>query len=244
MRIPRSLAPLGLLSLAACATAPAADTASPVASAQPPAIHWVRSSAEHRAVFLQVYRSASERVRELAFQRQAGTWAVILDADETVLDNSTYQRRLAERGASFSNDTWNAWVREEAATVKPGAADFIELVRRLGGRVAIVTNRDEEVCDPTRRNLDALGIDVDVVLCQAPGERGKEGRFAAVEEGSTPADLPPLDVVMWVGDNIHDFPGMSQDVRDAPAGAFDAFGRRWFVVPNPMYGSWERVAPR
>jgi acid phosphatase len=164
---------------------------------------------------------------------------VILDADETVLDNSTYQMRLARRGEAFSNETWNDWVREEAAGAQPGAGRFIELVRTLGGRVAVVTNRDEPVCDATRRNLTALGIEVDVVLCQAEGERGKEGRFAAVQQGTTPAGLPPLDVVMWVGDNIHDFPGLDQRVREGPPGPYELFGRRWFVLPNPMYGSWE-----
>jgi len=206
----------------------------------PLAVHWVRSSAEHRAVFVQVYRDAAEHVREVEVGLPDGRWGVILDADETVLDNSTYQRRLADRGESFSNDTWNAWVREEAATAQPGAPGFIELVRSLGGRVAIVTNRDEEVCDATRRNLAALSIAVDVVLCQQPGERGKGGRFRAVQEGTAAAGIPPLEVVAWLGDNIQDFPGLSQDVRDAPESALDLFGLRYFLLPNPMYGSWER----
>ena len=244
MRIPRLAVLPVVLVLAACASSPApapAPAATAISPAPlPPAIHWVRNSAEHRAVFLQTYRAASERVRELAEGREAGSWAVILDADETVLDNSPYQVRLAERGERFSNETWNAWVREEDAGAQPGAADFIELVRALGGRVAIVTNRDEVVCDPTRRNLAELGIAVDVVLCQAPGERGKEGRFAMVREGRTSADLPPLDVVMWLGDNIHDFPGLDQDVRNGDPAAYRFFGRRYFVLPNPMYGSWER----
>lgn len=243
MRISRLSALPLLFVLGACASGPAGDTASPtpaIADGLPPAVHWVRNSAEHRAVFLQTYRAASERVRELAEGREAGTWAVILDADETVLDNSTYQRRLAERGEGFTTESWNAWVREEDAGEQPGAARFIELVRSLGGRVAIVTNRDEVVCDPTRRNLEELGIAVDVVLCQAPGEEGKEGRFAAVREGTTHAGLPPLAVVMWLGDNIHDFPGLDQDIRRGGDGPYELFGRRYFVLPNPMYGSWER----
>lgn len=243
MRIARLSALPLVLVLAACATSPAPDTASPatavVSDGLPPAIHWVRNSAEHRAAFVQTYRAAASRVRELADGRERGTWAVILDADETVLDNSPYQVRLAERGAAFDIETWNAWVREEDARVLPGAADFIGLVRSLGGRVAIVTNRDEVVCDPTRRNMDALGVEVDVVLCQAPGESGKEGRFEAVQEGRTHAGLPPLDVVMWLGDNIHDFPGLDQDIRDGDSRPYELFGRRYFLLPNPMYGSWE-----
>lgn len=242
---PSSLSALALL-LTACAgrgAPPGASAAGPATGEEgslPPAIHWVRNSAEHRAVFVQVYRDARERLGELARGREPGTWAVVLDADETVLDNSTYQRRLAERGESFSTGTWNAWVREEEATAKPGAAAFVTYARELGGRVAVVTNRDEEVCDATRANLDALGIRVDVVLCQQPGEQGKEARFRAVREGTTPAELPPLEVLLWLGDNIHDFPGLDQEVRNAPPSAIEPFGRRYFLLPNPMYGSWER----
>jgi len=159
-----------LLLVTACATA--APTP-PAATTLPNDIRWAGSSAEYRAIFIQTYRLATERVRELAAGRERGTWAVILDADETVLDNWEYQRRLAETGSRFATNTWNAWVREIAADSLPGAAGFIRTVRELGGRVAIVTNRDNVVCDETRRNFEKLGIRVDAVLCQAPGERGK-----------------------------------------------------------------------
>ncbi|MFI5257962.1 MAG: HAD family acid phosphatase [Gemmatimonadales bacterium] len=52
--------------------------------------------------------------------------------------------------------------------------------------------------------------------------------------------MPPLRVLMWVGDNIQDFPALTQAaMRSAPASAFDEFGERFVVLPNPMYGSWE-----
>jgi 5'-nucleotidase (lipoprotein e(P4) family) len=232
---------LALALLAGCATMPPAAVATAPLKND---VHWARTAAEHRGVFLQTYRVATDRARELAAGRAPGTWAVILDADETVLDNSEYQRRLMLRGERFASDTWNDWVREAAADSLPGAAGFIRAVRELGGRVAIVTNRDEPVCEPTRRNLDSLGITVDVVLCQAAGEEGKIARFTAVQRGTTNVALPPLDVLMYVGDNIHDFPGQSQQLRGAQPSAYDNFGRNWFLLPNPMYGSWERNPPR
>ena len=237
---------LALVAGACAATAPAgAGAPSPAGTeAQPPAIHWTRASAEHRVLFLQVYRQASESVRAREGRHPDGRWAVILDADETVLDNSEYQRRRAALGLGFTPETWAAWVEEEAAPALPGAADFIATVRRLGGRVAIVTNRDEPLCDATRRNLSDLGIAVDVVLCRQPGASDKNPRFLAVQEGTTPAGLPPLEVLAWVGDNIQDFPGMGQEARGAAAAALAPFGERWFLLPNPMYGSWERLPPR
>lgn len=233
-----------LMLMASCASAPPAVPTQPAdataAGAVPRDVHWVRSAAEFRAIFVQTYRAATDRLRELVAGRPTGSWAVIMDADETILDNSEYQRRIGLRGESFDIATWNEWVREQAADSLPGAAAFIRAVSELGGRVAIVTNRDEIVCDETRANLQRLAMTVDVVLCQVPGESGKAGRFDAVRRGTTPAGLPPLDVVMFVGDNIHDFPGATQQLRDAAPAAFAAFGDTWFVLPNPMYGSWER----
>ncbi|MGQ0736154.1 MAG: 5'-nucleotidase, lipoprotein e(P4) family, partial [Acidobacteriota bacterium] len=218
-----------------------ANAPAPLAATLPEAIRWVRAAAEHRAIFLQVYGAASERVREAAAGRAKGTWAVILDADETILDNSTYQMRRAAEGLAFTNETWNAWVREERAPALPGTGPFLALVRDLGGRIAIVTNRDDEVCAETRRNIAAVGLVADMVLCRVMGASDKNPRFEAVQKGTAAPGIGPLDVVLWIGDNIQDFPRLSQEIHQQPPEALAAFGRTYFVLPNPMYGSWERL---
>lgn len=233
------------LTLAACAPTvapPPAPTPAPAAGATrlPNDIHWFRNSAEHGALLLQIYRNAGDQLRELARGQAPDTWAVILDADETVLDNSLYQVRITQRGERFASETWNAWVREARATALPGSMEFVQLVRQLGGRVAIVTNRDEIVCPETRQNLRMLRILVDVVLCKPEGPSDKNPRFRAVAQGTAAPGLPPLRVLMYVGDNIQDFPTLTQEVRNAPASALERFGRSYFMLPNPMYGSWER----
>jgi 5'-nucleotidase (lipoprotein e(P4) family) len=235
---------IALIALAGCAgraPVPLMTTdPSPAASATlPPAIHWSRNAAEHSAVFRQTYRIAGERLRGLVAGRAAGSWAVILDADETVLDNSTYQKERAAIGLGYTSDSWNEWVRRIEATALPGANEFIASARALGGRVAIVTNRIEAVCAETRENLVRIGVVVDVVLCRPPESSDKNPRFQAVQNGTTGADLPPLDVVMWVGDNIQDFPGLDQDLRMMAGPSYTAFGERYIILPNPMYGSWE-----
>ena len=246
MKILSALVAAAALAACAPATAPPAAPSPEGAVALPGTplpndIRWVRSAAEHDAIFLQTYRAATAEVREEAARRRPGTWAVILDADETVLDNSEYQRRLARSGGTFSSDTWNAWVREEEAAALPGATEFIATVQDLGGRVAIVTNRDASVCPETRANLVALGIRPDAVLCQT-GPSDKNPRFELVRSGATPEGLPPLEVIVWVGDNIQDFPELTQAAAAAP-GALAPFGERYFLLPNPMYGSWERLPP-
>jgi 5'-nucleotidase (lipoprotein e(P4) family) len=235
--------------LAGCRSAGSAGPAGPgpvaVAPAtDPPAVHWTRTAAEHRAVFVQTYAWAEQRVREQTAGRSASTWAVILDADETVIDNSTYQKERAAVGGAFTPDTWSAWVRRREATALPGAARFIAQVRSLGGRVVIVTNRTQSECEDTRANFMTLGILVDMMLCRPADTSDKNPRFAAVQNGTAMPGVPALEVVMWVGDNAQDFPSLTQRLGAAPDSAFALFGTRYVVLPNPMYGSWERNPAR
>ncbi len=79
----------------------------------------------------------------------------------------------------------------------------------------------------------------DVMLCKPAGGPGdKNPRFEAVARGTTPAGLPPLTIVAFLGDNIFDFPGLSQAIAQQSDDAFAKFGKEFFVLPNPMYGSW------
>lgn len=244
----RRFAPAFLL-LSACASAPVTtpETTIPAGAevaSLPPAerhreVHWFRTAAEYRALALQTFRAAGTRLRSLEAPLADGSWAVIMDADETILDNSLYEKRIAETGEVFTEEGWDAWVAEEAATAIPGSDEFVALVHRLGGRVAVVTNRHEGLCPATVRNLHALGIQPDVVLCETETSQ-KEARFAMVAEGTASPELGPLRVLMWIGDNIGDFPDLEQALRDAPAAEYRLFGDRYFVLPNPMYGSWMR----
>ena len=232
---------LGTTACASTRSAPAAQASTPVASdSLPNDVKWVRNSAEYRALTREVYSLAGDRLPELVRALPAHGWAVILDADETVLDNSEYQRRLAVAHAPFDAKSWTAWVNERAALAVPGARAFTTLVRSLGGRVAIVTNRSMAECDATRENLRGVGIEADLVLCQPAGEADKNPRFERVQSGSAAPGLPALTVVEWLGDNIQDFPSLTQAVRTDSA-ALGEFGKRYFILPNPMYGSWEHV---
>jgi 5'-nucleotidase (lipoprotein e(P4) family) len=222
-------------------SAAAAGTASPAATFRAPeAIRWARDSAEHRALFLQVYRAATAHVERMATKHSTDTWAVALDADETVIDNSVYQLERARAGLGFDRASWHAWTARREAIPLPGAAAFLARVRALGGRIAIVTNRTMSECPDTEAVFVAHGLAYDVMLCRPDaGPSDKNPRFEAVARGTTGAGLPPLEIVAYVGDNILDFPGRSQALREKGDEAFADFGERFFVLPNPMYGSWE-----
>lgn len=200
------------------------------------AIHWVRTSAEYRALCLQTYAAATRAVEASAAGRPARSWTVILDADETVLDNSLYQKERSAQGRGYSVESWDAWVKRREAGDVPGSRAFLEKVRSLGGVVAIVTNRSAAQCDATRANLAQLALPFDVVLCQAGPSSDKQARFGEVAQGR--------EVLAWVGDNIRDFPDGSQALRASPEAELARFGSRVFVLPNPMYGSWEKNPDR
>jgi 5'-nucleotidase (lipoprotein e(P4) family) len=228
---------------------PIASPASPAAAGTPAApaapaatlpndIRWVQRSAEYRALVLQAYRAAATRVEQQATSRTAGSWAVILDADETIISNLRYQ--IERVGLGYSSETWAAWVRRREATPLPGAAAFLARVRGLGGRIAIVTNRLEAECADTIAVFKTHSLSFDAMLCRPDqGPSDKNPRFEAVAAGKTAAGNTPLEVLAFVGDNIQDFPALGQSVREKGEAALAEFGVRYFLLPNPMYGSWE-----
>ena len=214
----------------------------PAASELPKEIRWVRGSAEYPAVLVQTYRLARAALERRAAGREPGTWAVAIDADETLISNSEQSKEAAlGAGGSFA-EQWDAWVERRAAPALPGAREFLERVHELGGKVAVVTNRRQRHCPQTADNLRAQRLPFDVVLCRGE-DRDKSPRWQSVEDGTASPELPPLEIVMWLGDNIHDFPGLDQELRFAGPEAMGEFGDRFFVLPNPLYGSWEHNPP-
>jgi 5'-nucleotidase (lipoprotein e(P4) family) len=237
---------LFVLGAAAACGAPARGTSPPspapaeaVATRElPDNLFWVQHAAEYRALTRQAYAMAAAHLEDTVPTLAGRAWGVILDADETILDNSEYEQRRAQMDSVYTEPTWAVWVHEEAATEVPGASAFTREVRRLGGRLVVVSNRADSLCGPTLANLQRLGVTPDVVLCAQPGHSDKNLRFRSVQNGTASADLPALEIVEWIGDNIKDFPDLTQAARDDPS-ALARFGRMYFMLPNPVYGSWQ-----
>lgn len=203
------------------------------------ATHWMRNSAERKALFHQVYRLAGEKLEKLVRGKSRGTWAVSLDADETIIDNSLYNAERERMGGRFSSETWKRWSERRKAKVLPGVKRFLQKVRALGGKIAIVTNRRFDKREDTKAVFQAEGIPYDILLLRTRS-REKEGRWQQIQEGTASPGQPPLEIVMWIGDNIGDFPNLTQSHRFEGPDPFKDFGERYFVLPNPMYGSWWR----
>lgn len=218
---------------------------------------WVQTSAEYAATALQAYRTAA-RMLDAALADDDWTAAleqlqqdgyddlppaVVLDVDETVLDNAAYQARLITRDVAYSAETWDAWVQEAAAVPVPGAVAFTQYAHERGVRVFYLTNRRSHLEAATRRNLAAYGFPLaegeDVVIT-----RGEQPAWAASDKGPRRAALVDrYRILLLVGDNLGDF---LSDVEQAPAARAalvepyeDFWGTRWIMLPNPQYGSWE-----
>ncbi len=221
---------------------------------------WMQRAPEYRAITEQVYRQAAERIAApapgsaaleqsevLADVLARLPTAVVLDLDETVLDNSVYQARLLRDRSNFNPLTWGEWVKAGEAEAIPGARDFIALARRLGHTVFYISNRDcatppptaDDACPAktaTMRNLVTLGIDPapdpERLLLRAERPEwvsGKTARRAFIAAN--------YRIVAMVGDDLGDFVDPRAFVADR-ARLAPRFGSTWFLLPNPIYGSW------
>ena len=258
------------LSLGACRTMPAAEggTAAadtPAATATVPAddnlnaVLWMQRAAEYRATCETVYHAAADRLdaalkdpdwdalvpAERASAAKGLPPAVVLDVDETVLDNSPYQARLVRSGGEYDEVSWDGWVREEKAQPVPGVLDFAKAATARGITLIYISNRAEHLGPATLSNLRKAGLPVkddSVFLGLGTFVEGCE------QEGSEKLCRRQLAgrkyrVLMQFGDQLGDFAQVvanTPDARDALEAQYRGwFGQRWWALPNPSYGSWE-----
>jgi 5'-nucleotidase (lipoprotein e(P4) family) len=208
---------------------------------------YVQRSAEYRALCLQTYRSAAQQLPSLLdsairnlgptalAQRPA---AIVLDLDETVLDNSLYAGWQIRHGAAYSSPSWQTWVDKAQAEAVPGVRDYLETARRLGLQILYLSNRKRSQWAATESNLKNLGLPVeglDSMLLRQEGH-DKQARRDAVTAKAT--------VLQWVGDNLQDMNNFQtftseEERQQALDRQVNRLGRDWILLPNPVYGPWE-----
>lgn len=215
---------------------------------------WMQRSVEYKANSLAVYalgriqldKALAEKSWTAATE-QTGNYqdlspAVVLDLDETAMDNSAYQAGLVTTNGEFSSKTWDAWVKAEKATAVPGAVEFTQYAESKGVKVFYVTNRNADQEEPTRRNAQALGFpmggNVDTFLMS------KEKPDWGSAKGTRRAYIAKeYRIVLLFGDNFGDFSdaynGSEADRLKAFEAAKEHFGRDWLMLANPGYGSFE-----
>jgi 5'-nucleotidase (lipoprotein e(P4) family) len=216
---------------------------------------YVQTAAEYRACCLQAYRLATERLRARA-KGPGKPPAVVLDLDETVLDNSPFQTYLYRYNLAYSDPLWEDWEKNypDEVLLVPGAKGFIEEAEKLGVTVIYVSNRLQKYRPATVAVLTRLGLnvkDLDRRLLLKEGNNSdKTDRRQRVERDHR--------VLLYVGDNLRDFseefvaPRIDKDDPAAQNKAIAAraaqvdrqqarWGDDWIILPNPVYGEWQRL---
>lgn len=220
-------------------------------------VTWQTTSAEYRYLTQSIYQNATKTLKAMA--KPKGAWSVVMDVDETILDNSAYNVLLEQTGAQYSRDSWNAWVASEQATLVPGAKAFIDSVFEQGGKLALVTNRERPMDKHTWRNLESVGIGLSLDnSCllgrvaedkKAIGNKGiindKDLRRQQIALGQASCFDPTNEgrhnsfaqakILMQVGDNIEDFATVTQEEAKPKELIKD---KSLVLLPNTMYGSW------
>jgi 5'-nucleotidase (lipoprotein e(P4) family) len=234
-----------LLSLTARAqnlTGQAAQPAQADNEYQTGAVLWQQSSAEARALQYQAYALArlmlDRDLRDNA--RLKRPRAVVVDVDETVLDNSASQAALVINQQAFSPAAWTEWCNRAKALAIPGALEFLRYAATRQVRVFYVTNRRDAEKAGTITNLKKLGFpDVsDDTIVVRTDVSSKEPRRQKISER--------YRIVLLCGDNLADFSNVFEGkTTEERAAAVDAarkkFSTQFIVLPNPMYGDWENA---
>ena len=205
------------------------------------AVLWQQSSGEYRALAYQAFRLARVMLdRDLRNHRIRQRRAIIVDIDETILDNSRYEAALVKQHKGYP-DGWTEWINRAEATAVPGALDFVKYANSRGVRVFYVTNRKPEVKDGTAQNLKKQGFpavnDETLLMRDDPARETKEARRQTISAR--------YHVVLLMGDDLNDFAAVFENSKtvtsriDATERNKSQFGTHFIVLPNPMYGDWE-----
>jgi acid phosphatase len=180
--------------------------------------------------------------KELTGAHQSLPPAVILDVDETILDNSGYQAWMTTKGTTFDPKTWNAYVNTVTSLPIPGAVEFAQYAASRGVKVFYVSNRTAEEEPATRKNLEMFGFPLDGAVDTAlmARERPDWGSAKGTRRAHVARDYR---VLLNLGDNFADF---LDEYRGTEAERLavleqhkDRWGREWLMLPNPAYGSFE-----
>ena len=194
-------------------------------------IRWVVKSKEYDAICEQTYKNAWNNLSYVLSQSDSLS-CIVMDLDETILDNSEYQIKLIENNEKFNQDNWSRWVKLEEAKLIPGAKNFIDKVRESQINIVFLSNRMIENERATIENMKKLNIyqKDDIFLLRKDKSDKKHKRRQEIIDGTNRMkNIGPLKVLAYFGDAWHDFPESDN---------YYMFGQNMFMFPNPMYGKW------
>lgn len=202
---------------------------------------WYQTSTEMKALYHQAFNIAKLRIdMDLQNNPTETKKAVVVDIDETMLDNSPFEVNSINTGVGYTKESWKEWTLKISAKALPGAVEFSEYAKSKGVEVFYISNRSIDEFDVTLKNLQnenfAFADSAHLLLKTTTSV--KTERRDVVKEN--------YEIILLIGDNMGDFSDIFED-RSVNFG-FDEveknkseFGNKYIVLPNPMYGKWENA---
>jgi 5'-nucleotidase (lipoprotein e(P4) family) len=199
-------------------------------------ILWQQNSGEYPALCYQAFNHGKQYILTLP---EEGKKAVVLDLDETVLDNSKYAAWMVSTASPWSASSWEAWCNAAEAGAVPGSLDFALFVKGRKIEVFYVSNRPASAAGGTITNLQNLGFpmaDEDHVLLQ----KDTSDKAPRLEQIRTAG----YEIVLFAGDSLEDFDSSTRKWSNAERSGWvktqiEKFGSYWIVLPNAVYGTFE-----
>lgn len=247
---------LFLASACLLTTALAGCQQTPPANDQLDAVLWTQTSIEHELIYRQLFANAT---RQLDIALADPNWdalplparkltglppAVIVDIDETLLDNVPLNARDIINNQVYSYDCWNTWVEQAKAQALPGSVAFLQAARQKGIKVYYLTNREHSQVAATAENLRLRGFpiesDAQILAASTPTGHCESAGYGKNCRRQWVASQ--ARVLLMAGDSLGDFVQAEHNTLDAQRKAVEPYvnwlGQRWFLLPNPSYGNW------
>jgi len=200
---------------------------------------WMQTAAEYRACAYQAYNYATLILKDDMTKKHDKPRAIIVDVDETVIDNSVYEAWQIKDGIKYP-ERFDEWINSAEGLGIPGAHEFLNFAADNGYTVFYISNRKLRHLEGTRENLEKLGYpfaDLDHMLFKDK-KSSKQPRRDKVMEN--------YELVLLMGDNLIDF--SDKFAGSTVEGRFEAvdelreeFGNKFVILPNAMHGKWMKV---
>lgn len=199
---------------------------------------WYQYSSEYRALAFQAYNVARVSLEVKTRYRYKSPPCIVLDLDETCLNNSPYSGYQIKHEKAYSSEDWQRWTAQEAADSIPGCVSFLKFADEQNVEIFYVSNRRVAELDATMANMEKLGfpqVSKEHFYLRTD-ESNKEARRKAIEEEHT--------IIMFFGDNLNDFSEIfEKKSTEERAELVNENSYRWgvdfIIIPNPNYGSWQ-----
>ena len=201
-------------------------------------MYWHKNSAEYKALCLQAYNTAKIKLDLELSKDHEKKLAIVADLDETIFNNTPYNEMLIEEEATFNQENWSNWVNKKTATAIPGSLDFFKYAESKGVEIIYLSNRRIENYEPTKENLINLGFPFDdsTKMLLRTDSSDKDERRKSISD---------QNIIMFIGDNLGDFDSAFFDKSNEQRWEIsknlkEKFGHQFILIPNLIYGDWER----